>query len=94
MFAPALITSRVIDCLLLSPQVTKLRDQKTPRGRPRQHATPAARQAAYRQRLAERGLRVVQRLAPTRSPALRSAVIDLSAAGRPPRERVRLHEAD
>lgn len=52
----------------------------TKRGRPRKYGTAAERQAAYRERLRERGVREVRRLLPTHpEPLLRSSVIDLSA---------------
>lgn len=50
------------------------------RGRPRKYATAAERQAAYRERLRQQGVREVRRLLPTHpEPLLRSSVIDLSA---------------
>lgn len=50
------------------------------RGRPRKYATAAERQAAYRERLRQQGVREVRRLLPTHpEPLLRSALIDLSA---------------
>lgn len=58
-------------------------EQKKPvRGRPREHASQAERQKAYRARLKERGLRVDARVTPDRrdrSAPLTSDIIDLSA---------------
>lgn len=51
------------------------------RGRPRQYQDAAARQAAYRARLKERGMRTVQRVVRdvrSESQPLRSDIIDLS----------------
>lgn len=50
------------------------------RGRPRQYADAAARQAAYRARLKERGMRTVQRVVRDvrADQPLRSDIIDLS----------------
>ncbi|WP_141742778.1 hypothetical protein [Oligella sp. HMSC05A10] len=43
-------------------------DTKRPVGRPRKYANQAERQRAYRQRLRDRGLKVVQRIEPIKSP--------------------------
>jgi len=60
------------------------------RGRPAVYASPAERQAAYRRRLAGRGLTEVRRVVPITAPGpvpLRSAVIDLSEVRRWPGRR-------
>ncbi|SPY08420.1 hypothetical protein [Oligella urethralis] len=60
-------------------------DTKIPVGRPRKYANQAERQRAYRQRLKDRGFKVVQRIVPDqgrKDEPLTSSVLDLSEVGR------------
>lgn len=60
-------------------------DTKRPVGRPRKYANQAERQRAYRERLKNRGFKVVQRIVPDhgrKDEPLTSSVLDLSEVGR------------